>query len=247
MAVAPSERGIAAQTPVYESGRKPLWNEIRAAGEFFNIQFYPVYYGIGVSHDHQSPVLTIPGFTGNDLSLFHLNTFLTRINYKVYFSKIFYHRDPEREIEVLSDTVERIYKNEGKKVHLVGHSLGGIVARGIAYLKPHAVASVNALGSPIGDFEKDIDPFVLTWAKIIVPSFNNIEELKRKKEQLSLPIPKGIKTTYIYTKEDGVVHWRSTLSSDPQVENIEVPGTHLGLVANPHVYRHLANSLSFAA
>lgn len=245
MAVALTERGITARS-LNEGGRKPLLNEARAFGEFLNIQFYPVYYGIGVPHDHRTPVLTIPGFTGNDLSLFHLNTFLGRINYDVHFSGIIYHRDPEHEIERLSSEVEEIYRTKGKKVHLIGHSLGGVVARGIAILKPHVVASVNALGSPIGDFEKDVDPFVLIWAKIIVPSFRNLDDLEKRKAQLSKPLSDNIKTTYIYTKEDGVVHWRSTIDSNPKAKNIEVPGTHSALVANPHVYKNLAYALAEA-
>lgn len=242
MAVALSERGISALS-LHENSRRPLINEARAVGEFFNIQFYPVYYGIGVPHDHKSPVLTIPGFTGSDLSLIYLNTFLGRINYDVHSSGIIYHRNPEYEIERLSEKVDEIYKKKGRKIHLIGHSLGGMVARGIAYLNPHAVASVNALGSPIGDFEKNVDPFVLTWAKTIIPSFGNRDDLEKRKMQLSKPLPDNIKTTYIYTKEDGVVYWKSTIDPNPKAKNIEVPGTHSALVANPHVYKHLARVL----
>ena len=243
MAVAQAERDIAASD---ENGRRPLANEVRAFWEFFNIQFYPIYYGIGVPHGNRNPVLTIPGFTASDISLFYLNTFLGRINYDVYLSGIIYHRDPEHEIKRLSDRVEEIYEIKGRKVHLVGHSLGGVVGRGIGLSKPHAVASVNVLGSPVGDFEEDIDPFVLAWAKMTVPSFNQPDELRKRKEQLSEPLHKGIKTTYIYTKDDGVVDWRSTVDHSPQAKNIEVPGTHSALVANPYAYRHLANALANA-
>ncbi|MBI2031359.1 MAG: hypothetical protein HYT08_01970 [Candidatus Levybacteria bacterium] len=246
MALALAERGIAAQS-VHENGRKPLLNEARALGEFLNIRFYPVYYGIGVPHDHKSPVLTIPGFTGSDLSLFDLNTFLGRINYTVYNSEIIYHRDPESEIKRLSKRVKEIHKQEGQKVHIVGHSLGEVVGRGICHLNPNEVASFSSLGGPIGDFEEDVNPLVLTWARMIVPSFSNPDELKHRREQLSLPLPEGIKTTYIYTKEDGVAHWRSTVDSSPQAKNIEVPGTHSALVANPHAYKHLAIALFAAA
>jgi len=229
-----------------EAGRKPLINEARALGEFFNIQFYPIYYGIGVPHDHKSPVLTIPGFTGNDLSLFYLNTFLGRINYSVHFSGIMYHRDPEHEVERLSQSVKEIHKREGQKVNIVGHSLGGVVGRGICQQVPDEVASLTLFGSPFGNFEEDIDPFVLTWAKIVVPSFNQPDKLRERKEQLFKPLSEGIKTTYIYTKEDGVIHWRSTVDSSPQAKKIEVPGTHSALVANPHAYKHLANALADA-
>lgn len=245
MAAAFAERGIPTQSP-HENGGKPLLNEARALGEFFNIQFYPIYYGIGVPHDHKSPVLTIPGFTGNDLSLFNLNTFLGRINYNVHFSGIAYHRDPEREIARLSKRVKEIHKREGQKVHIVGHSLGEVVGRGVCQQIPDEVASLTVLGGPFGNFEKDINPFVLAWARIIAPSFSRPEELKERLESLFKPLPERIKTTYIYTKEDGVIHWQSTIDSNPQATNIEVPGTHSALVANPHAYKHLANALADA-
>lgn len=247
MAVALAERGITARA-LHENGRKPLVNEVRALGEFFNIQFHHVYFGFGVPHGRGDPVLTIPGFTASDASLFYLNTFLRRINYNVCFSGIIYHRDPEREIERLSDRAEEIYKITGKKVHLVGHSLGGVVAKGIGLSSPHAVASVNTLGSPLGDFEEGIDPLVLAWARMIVPSFSQPGEVEKRQKQLSQPLDEKIRTTYIYTKEDGVVRWQSTIDfSNPQAKNIEVPGTHSALIANPHAFKHVAIALANAS
>lgn len=245
MALVLAERGIATGA-LHENGRKPLINEVRALGEFFNIQFDPIYYGFGVPHGRRNPVLTIPGFTASDASLFCLNTFLRRINYRVYPSGIIYHRDPEREITRLSQRVKEIHEREGQRVHIVGHSLGGVVGRGICHLNPDEIASFTALGSPIGDFEKDVDPLVLAWAKMTVPSFNQPDELRRRKEQLSEPLHERVRTTYIYTQDDGVVHYRSTVDHSPQAKNFEVPGTHSALVANPHAYRHLAHALADA-
>ncbi|MEK7501986.1 MAG: alpha/beta hydrolase [Patescibacteria group bacterium] len=243
MALAPAERGAYPQFLPGE-GRMPLVNEVRAVGEFFNIQFHPIYFGFGVPHGTGDPVLTIPGFTASDASLFYLNTFLRRINYRVYPSGIIYHRNPEHEITRLSQRVKEIHKREGQKVHIVGHSLGGVVGRGVCHLNPNEIASFTAFGSPIGDFEKDVDPFVLAWANMTVPSFNQPDELRKRKEQLSEPLHGGIKTTYIYTIDDGVIDWRSTVDNSHQAKNIEVPGTHSALVANPHAFRHLANTLA---
>jgi len=245
MAVAPAERGISTQVSS-QDGRRPLINEARALGEFLNIQFHPIYFGFGVPHGTGDPVLTIPGFTASDASLFFLNTFLTRIGYDVHRSGIIYHRDPEHEITRLSQRVKEIHERREQKVHIVGHSLGGVVGRGICHLSPDEVASFTALGSPIGDFEKDVDSFVLAWAKMTIPSFDQPDELRERKEQLSEPLQEDIKTTYIYTKGDGVVDWRSTVDHGFQTTNVEVPGTHFALVANPHAYKHLADALAEA-
>lgn len=246
MAVAFAERGITARA-LHENGRKPLINEVRALGEFFAIQFHHVYFGLGVPHGRGDPVLTIPGFTASDVANFYLNTFLGRINYNVCLSGIIYHRDPEHEIERLSDKAGEIYRATGRRVHVVGHSLGGVVGKGIGLSNPHAVASVSTLGSPLGDFEEGIDPLVLAWARMIVPSFSQPGEVEKRQKQLSQPLDERIKTTYIYTKDDGVVDWHSTVGYNPRAINIEVPGTHSALVANPHAYRHLANALAYAS
>ncbi len=235
------------QRPLLQEGRKPLLNEVMAFGEFFGIQFHPVYWGIGVPRGDGSPVLTIPGFTASDASLFYLNTFLGRINYRVYPSGIIYHRDPEHEIARLSQKVKDIYELKGQRVHIVGHSLGGIVGRGISHLNPNETESLSALGSPNGkgkDFEEAVNPLVLEWARMIVPTYRKTDEFTRKMEQLSQPLHPGIRTTYYFTQGDGVVDWQFTKDTSPKAKNVEVPGTHSALVANPYVYRHLANNLA---
>jgi triacylglycerol lipase len=48
----------------------------------------------------------------------------------------------------LESTIQKAYKETGKKVHLVGHSLGGVIARAAASQMPDRIASVITLGSP---------------------------------------------------------------------------------------------------
>lgn len=247
MAVELAERRGVPNNPPQQDGQKPLSNEAWVFGEFFRIQFHPVFWGIGVPFGDRSPVLTIPGFTASDASLFYLNTYLRRINYHVYSSGIVYHRDPEHEIKRLSKRVKQIYELEGQRVHIVGHSLGGIVGRGISHLNPNEVRSLSALGSPIGkgeEFEAAVNPLVLEWARVTVPTFRKPEEFRREIEYLSQPLHPGIRTTYYYTRDDGVVHYKFTRDPNPQTKNIEVTGTHSGLVANPSVYRRLANTFA---
>lgn len=52
-------------------------------------------------------------------------------------------------------------------------------------------------------------------------------------------------STAIFTRTDGVVHWRSCLEPETdQTENIEVPGSHCGLGFNPLVLYAIADRLS---
>ena len=46
------------------------------------------------------------------------------------------------------DTVEKDYAETGRKVHVIGHSLGGVLARAVASQMPEHVASVITLAAP---------------------------------------------------------------------------------------------------
>ena len=149
----------------------------------------------------------------------------------------------------LSNRIRKFYEATGQRMHIVGHSIGGIVGRGISHQIPDAVASLTALGSPNGkgeDFERSIDPFVLSLARLTVPTLRRGKDLSRKTEDLTKPLHPVIRTTYIFTKDDAVVNWEQTRDLSTSAENIEVPGTHSGLVANPHVLKHVAHILSDA-
>ena len=56
------------------------------------------------------------------------------------------------------------------------------------------------------------------------------------------PVP----TTAIYTRGDGIVNWRSAVqvNGHGQTQNLEVPGSHIGLTLNPLVWYLLADRLS---
>jgi hypothetical protein len=55
------------------------------------------------------------------------------------------------------------------------------------------------------------------------------------------PVP----TTSIYSKSDGLVSWRGCLERPaPDVENIAVDASHLGMTSHPSVLRIVANRLA---
>jgi hypothetical protein len=55
--------------------------------------------------------------------------------------------------------------------------------------------------------------------------------------------PTSVAQTAIYSREDGIVDWRRT--GDPKVD-VEVNGTHLGLIFNSTTYMHIAERLACA-
>lgn len=48
----------------------------------------------------------------------------------------------------LNETIARARAETGRKIHLIGHSLGGVIARSVAGQRPRDVASVITLAAP---------------------------------------------------------------------------------------------------
>jgi hypothetical protein len=58
-------------------------------------------------------------------------------------------------------------------------------------------------------------------------------------------VPPPVPCTAIYTKSDGIVHWRCAMEDPaPNTENVEVCGSHSGLGFNTRVLRIIAERLA---
>jgi pimeloyl-ACP methyl ester carboxylesterase len=235
----------------------PIWREALFAAELLLLRSSPVYWGFGVPQGDGSAVVLIPGFLKGDSYLSQLHTWLTRIGYRPYFSGIGQNAEcPNLLIEsAVRETLAMAHEESGRKVHIIGHSLGGLIARAIATQQPQAVASVITLGSP----------FRGTVAHRII--LNAAAEVRRRileengprvlptcytgrctcefLEALRQELPPSVVETAVYTRSDGIVDWRYCKTDDPAVD-IEVPGTHLGLVFNSDAYSVIAKRLKAA-
>jgi hypothetical protein len=56
-------------------------------------------------------------------------------------------------------------------------------------------------------------------------------------------LPASVPDLAVYSRTDGIVDWRYCINDDPE-GNVEVSGTHIGMVFNPQVYRLLATRLA---
>jgi pimeloyl-ACP methyl ester carboxylesterase len=202
-------------------------------------------------------VVIIPGFLGTDLYLTELHGWLARIGYRPYFSGIGINAEcPNLLIQRrLNETINTALKETARKIHLVGHSLGGVIARSIASQRPKDIASVITLASP---FRGTVAHRTVLHAaeavrlKIlqehgegVLPTCytgrctcNFIDSLRRE-------VPDEMLETAIYTRQDGVVDWRYCMTRNRQVD-FEVPGTHIGMAFNPAAYSVVAQRLAAA-
>ena len=144
---------------------------------------------------------------------------------------------------------------DAPQVHLVGHSLGGIIARSVAAQRPQDVASVITLASPFRgtvvhrtilhaaeSVRKQIlhehGPGVLPTCYTGRCTCDFLSSLRRK-------LPSTVVETAIYTRNDGVADWRYCMTGDCK-NDFEVPGTHIGLAFNASAYAIIAKRLAMA-
>lgn len=241
----------------YLEANTSLWTEALFGAEILMLHATPVYYGLGVPHGDGSAVVLIPGFLGTDVYLTELHAWLRRIGYRPYFSGIGINAEcPNLLIQRrLSQTLDKALAETGGKVHLIGHSLGGVIARSLAGQQPRDVASVTTLAAPIRGTVANRAVLAAAEAvrhrildehgKGVLPdcytghcTCNFLNSLRNK-------VPASIVETAIYTRHDGVVDWRYCMTMNPDVD-VEVPGTHIGMAFNPAAYTVVAERLATA-
>ena len=232
----------------------PLWREMLVALDWVALHASPVYRGSGIPHGDGAPVVLIPGFLATDAYLTEMHRWLGRIGYRPYLSNIGHNAEcPDILTQRLFRTMDRAFRETGRKMQLVGHSLGGIIARSAAGQRPSQVAQVITMGSPVSEIRAH--PTVLAMVSFVrgrvqwrhrsrvEPQCYTGECNCEFVQSLRRGLPPAIRRVSIYTKTDGIVDWRSCLHGDANA-NIEVSSTHGGLAFNPQVFREIAFLLS---
>jgi hypothetical protein len=192
-----------------------------------------------------------------DLYLTEMRAWLGRIGYQPYYSGIGLNAEcPNLLIrQRLLEVIDQARRETKRPVHLIGHSLGGLLARAAAAQMPGAVASVTTLGAPFRGVAAHPSVLRVTeWVRAqihkrhgggVLPECYTSACTCEFLEAIQGEIPERVRQTAIYTKSDGMVDWRVCLTGDPKID-IEVSATHLGLTFNPVVYDCIARRLSEA-
>ncbi len=188
-----------------------------------------------------------------DLLLAELHDWLGRIGYRPYFSGMGVVSDcPDRLAGRLATTIRRAYVETGRPVHLIGHSLGGVFARSATVRMPDRIASVITLGTPFRGLV--MHGLVRALANVVREKiriqYGNLPQHCATSQctcsfgrSLRRQWPGSVAQTAIYTREDGLVDWRYCLTGDPDAD-VEVHGTHIGLIVNSTTYIHIAERLA---
>lgn len=189
-------------------------------------------------------VMVLPGFGADDLTTLALRRALTRLGYAVYGWGQGRNLGMRGGLKLgMARQLRRLHDRHAGPVSLIGWSLGGVFAREMARHQAELVRQVFTLGSPINGH----------------PDANNMQTLFRlinrgraattdweafNKRRMAPPVP----CTAIHTRRDGIVAWRCCLEDQaPNTRNVEVHGSHFGLVFNHQVLTVLAQNLAAPA
>ena len=126
-----------AHDPSVEFAATPIWRETLWPTDLMVLLNHPVYAGKGVTHGSGEPVLVIPGFLANDLLMLPMRQWLNRIGYEAHASHILWNTDcPNETSRRLISKVRLLHRKTGQKIKLVGHSLGGLLAKSVLQAAP---------------------------------------------------------------------------------------------------------------
>lgn len=190
------------------------------------------------------PVLLLPGFLAGEGTMKPLFIFLKRLGYAPYqwdLGRNLGQKSIGSEGEKMVARLDEIYANTGRKVTIIGWSLGGSFARMLSRRRPELVRQVISLGSPIKGTPKATNAWM---------AFQLITGQKINGPQMRAQIAEGqlvppVSATAIFSRNDGIVAWRNAREPEAETtDNIEVRGSHTGLGVNPAVWWAIADRLA---
>ncbi len=215
--------------------------EFRAFWEFGTLlPLWPVLQHAPAGDGHS--VIVFPGLSAGDASTMPIRRYLTSIGYEVDGWNQGLNLGPRHGVlDAAKAQIMETHARTGRKVSLIGWSLGGIYAREMAKLLPDMVHCVITLGTPFASSPKSTN----AWR---VYEFATGRKTEHAANDYDLPTPPSVPTTSIYSRTDGVVAWQGSIQApsknNKRTENIEVFASHIGMGLNPSVWWTVADRLA---
>ena len=186
------------------------------------------------------PVLVLPGLLADDSSTYALRSFLDSHGYAAFGWELGRNFGMRANLERdMLARIDELFERYGqRRISLVGWSLGGLYARQLAKIAPDRVRCLISLGSPFAGSPKSTN----AWRTYEIASGCKVEDQDLLDTLVEAP---PVPTTSIFSRTDGICAWQACLNKDgPQVENIEVYGSHCGLGHHPAVVYAIADRLA---
>lgn len=187
------------------------------------------------------PVIVVPSFLRGDGHTQPLRRFLAGCGYAVDGWGLGANLGPTAAaLDGIETLLARTAQQHGRKVTLIGHSLGGVIAREVAKQHPESVRQLVLLASPIRlPTASPLEPvykLLARWHSVELETHDAIERFNA---------PPAVPVTAIYTRSDGIVAWESCREIDgARRESVEVRGAHGTMVRNRAAWRIVADRLA---
>jgi triacylglycerol lipase len=210
-------------------------------------------YAGPVAVRHATPVILVPGFLAGDSTLAPMARVLREEGYRTYRSSIHVNAGCTLDAAAqLESRLESISLRRGTRIQIVGHSLGGMLARGLAVRRPDLVAGIVTLGSPMlapgahhASLTRSVEMLVRLsragWPGLMSEDCVAGDCARQSFDESRQPVPPAVGFTAIYSKRDGIVDWRACV--DPLATPVEVTASHAGLAFDPRVIAEVLSAL----
>lgn len=212
---------------------------LRAAFDFCSGKFSTSPQPVGDGH----PVVVYPGLGGGSFTTSHLRRSLDQSGFTSQCWGRGVNTGPDGDfdqwLDGLEDDVRSWHAESGRKVSLVGWSLGGIYARELAKRAPECVRQVVTMGTPFASISG------ATHAEKAFSLLNGTTPQITPQLEARLRAAPPLPTTSVYSKSDGVVNWRGCIQKKSALaESVEVTASHLGMGTHPEVLRVIVDRLA---
>lgn len=187
------------------------------------------------------PVLVLPGLLAGDATTWTLRRLLTRLGYQAHGWGLGLNVGPTPKVLAgMSARLDELHNRYDAQVSLIGWSLGGIFARGLARHNPSAVRQVITLGSPFR-MQHPSQSHASRGFNLFARRHAERHELPLSAEKEPLPVP----ATSIYSRCDGMVAWQTCIDApSDRAENIAVFSSHIGYGHHPATIWAIADRLA---
>ena len=198
-------------------------------------------------------VLVVPGFGFGDPATLPMQVAVKRAGFRVVRSEILANvRCSDRAVDRLAEVARSaVDADHGQRLMVVGHSRGGMLARGLGARHPELVSTVVSLGAPLNDefaFYEIPAPLVraIYASHRVRPPLPHPRCLRPDcpcpyMQAVHRPMPREVELVSVYSPSDGIIDWRSCVV--PGARNIRVESSHLGMGVDPRVVRVVLTEL----
>jgi len=190
------------------------------------------------------PVIILPGLVNPDWANLTLRRYLKKLGYDARGWGLGHNlgaRSTGLAGEKLDALVHKVHAETGRKVTLIGISLGGMMARLMAHRWPDEVAEVITISSPFAGDPRATNVWrVFEWL-----TGERIDDPKVKADSAMLAAEPPVPTTAIWSASDGLVS--GAICRTDKSRSIEVRSSHLWVQMRASVLRAVAETLAAPA